>query len=145
VATEFTTADSVTMARHLRWGELQEYMTLAPLGDLQGPLLDEGLADGEGRSDQRFLVEAVARRGGLERRAVASGTDIYAVSAPLAVEALERLLAERGQGAGVVALGGLGSARGVLEALRLGPARVTLALRQEEATDEFGPPRLFHA
>jgi uncharacterized protein YbjT (DUF2867 family) len=126
VATEFTTADCVTMARHLRWSELREYMTLGPLGDLQGPLLEQ-VADG-GRSDQRFLVEAVARRGGVVRRAVASGIDIYAVSAPLAVLALEGLLATRGTRAGVLALAELWSARTFLEALRDEPASLTLSL-----------------
>ncbi|GHG82451.1 hypothetical protein [Comamonas sp. JC664] len=49
-------------------------------------------ADASGRSAQRFLVEVRARRGEEERRIVASGRDIYAFTAPLVVEATERVL-----------------------------------------------------
>jgi hypothetical protein len=41
--------------------------------------------DEHGRSAQTFLVDVVVRSGGTERRAVASGQDIYAVTAPLAI------------------------------------------------------------
>ena len=42
---------------------------------------------------QTFLVDVVVRFGGMERRAAAAGQDIYAVTAPLAVEAVRRILA----------------------------------------------------
>jgi hypothetical protein len=113
VAQEFTTADAVTMARHLRWRHLGECMTLAALDDLAGPELD-ARSDATGPSDQRFLVEAVVRRGSLERRRVASGQDIYARSAPLVVEAMQRLVALGESRAGVLALGELGDAEGFL-------------------------------
>jgi hypothetical protein len=45
-----------------------------------------------GRSDQRFLVDVVVRSGDTRRRAVARGRYIYAISAPLAVEAVVRPL-----------------------------------------------------
>ena len=48
--------------------------------------------DERGRSAQTFLVDVVVRSGDRERRAVASGQDIYAVTAPLVVEAVHRIL-----------------------------------------------------
>ena len=49
--------------------------------------------DGSGRSAQTFLVEVVARRGDEERRIAVRGQDIYAVTAPLVVEAALRVRA----------------------------------------------------
>ncbi len=118
VIAEFTTADSVTMSRHLKFGSLGEYMTSAPLKDLDDPDLSPPQAiDARGRSAQTFLVEAVSRRGSEVRRAVATGQDIYAVTAPLVVEALRRLLAQPAKRRGVVTAGELGDARAFLQAL----------------------------
>jgi len=44
-----------------------------------------------GRSEQNFVLEVVTR-GDERRRATARGRDSYAVSSPLACEAIERLL-----------------------------------------------------
>ena len=64
VVGEFTTADSVTIPRHLRTPEIRTYMTLAPLKDLDDPDLSPPPAtDNTGRSAQTFLVEVVARVG----------------------------------------------------------------------------------
>jgi hypothetical protein len=93
-------------------------MTLAPLRDLAAPDLSPPQAvDARGRSAQTFLIEAVVRRGNLQRRAVVRGQDIYAVTAPLVVEATRRLLAQPKQWHGVVSAGELGDARGFLKAL----------------------------
>ncbi len=62
-------------------------------------------ADESGRSDQTFLVDAVVRSGDTERRATASGQDIYAVTAPLVAEALDRVLTGRTWSLGVVSAG----------------------------------------
>ena len=127
VAAEFTTADSVTMSRHLRTRRFHEYMTLAPLRDLAAPDLSPPQAiDARGRSAQTFLVEAVVCRGTLQRRAVVRGQDIYAVTAPLVVEAMRRLLAQPKQWHGVVSAGELGDARGFLKALA--PEHLTLEI-----------------
>jgi len=45
-----------------------------------------------GRSVQNFVVEVVVTRGKERRRAIARGRDGYAVTAPLACEAVECLL-----------------------------------------------------
>src|SRR5262245_37705299 len=106
VVGEFTTADSVTIPRHLKAAELKTFMTLAPLKDLSDPDLSPPPAvDERGRSAQKFLVEVVALLGSSERRAIASGRDIYAVSAPLAVEAAERVIDNPNHRSGVFAAG----------------------------------------
>ena len=134
VTAEFTTADAVTMSRHLKVQEISEYMTLAPLRDLSDPDLSQPLAvDARGRSAQTFLVEAVVRVGNQRRRAVAQGQDIYAVTAPLVVEALQRLLAQPQQRRGIVTAGELGDARSFLEALV--PRHLTLDIEPRSATE----------
>lgn len=118
VVGEFTTADSVTIPRHLRATEILTYMTLAAVKDLSTPDLSPPVAlDESGRSSQTFLVEVVARSGGVERRAVASGRDIYAITAPLVVEAAERVVSGRAQMKGVVAAGEVFDARDFLRSL----------------------------
>jgi hypothetical protein len=76
--------------------------------------------DEHGRSAQTFLVEVVARSGGVERRAVASGRDIYAVTAPLVVEAAVRILAGEGDKAGVASAGARFDPKDFLASLSLG-------------------------
>ena len=118
VVAEFTTADSVTIPRHLKTSEIRTYMTLAPLGDLADPDLSPPPAiDASGRSAQTFLVEVVARSGSEERRAVARGRDIYAITAPLVVEATERVVNGRVGRAGVLAAGEAFDARDFLASL----------------------------
>ncbi|MCP3097873.1 saccharopine dehydrogenase NADP-binding domain-containing protein [Myxococcus sp. K15C18031901] len=93
VVGEYTTADSVTISHHLTIKALSTYLTAASLRDLADPDLPPPVAvDERGRSDQTFLVEVVARSGNQLRRAIARGQDIYAVSAPLAAEAVSRIL-----------------------------------------------------
>jgi hypothetical protein len=117
----------VTMSRHLKTRKFQGYMTLAPLRDLADPDLSPPQAvDARGRSAQTFLIEAVACRGTLQRRAVVRGQDIYAVTAPLVVEAMRRLLAQPERWHGVVSAGELGDARGFLKALA--PEHLTLEI-----------------
>jgi len=103
---EVTMADSATIPTHLDVPEISTYMSSNALDDLAAPDAPGPVAvDERGRSAQTFLVEVVARSGGAERRAVASGQDIYAVTAPLVVEATGRVLAGAGGTAGVASLG----------------------------------------
>ena len=103
---EVTMADSATIPTHLDVPEISTYMSSNAHDDLAAPDAPGPVAvDERGRSAQTFLVEVVARSGGAERRAVASGQDIYAVTAPLVVEATGRVLAGAGGTAGVASLG----------------------------------------
>jgi saccharopine dehydrogenase-like NADP-dependent oxidoreductase len=129
VAGEFTTADSVTIARHLRTSEIRTYMTLAPLKDLSDPdMSPPGAIDESGRSSQTFLVEAVVRRGRAERRAVARGRDIYAVSAPIVAEAAQRVVGGRASRTGAAAAGEIFDARDFLTSL--GPTHLSVEIHQ---------------
>jgi len=128
VVAEFTMADSVTIPRHLRTREIRTYMTLAPLKDLDDPDLSPPAAsDKSGRSAQTFLLEVVVRLGSEERRAVASGRDIYAITAPLVVEATQRVVSMRGKTAGVVAAGQIFDARDFLRSLC--PAHLSIEIQ----------------
>ena len=103
---EVTMADSATIPTHLDTPEISTYMSSNALDDLSAPDLSGPVAvDDRGRSAQTFLVEVVARSRGAERCALASGQDIYAVTAPLVVEAAVRLLAGAGDAAGVASVG----------------------------------------
>jgi hypothetical protein len=118
VVAEFTTADSVTIPHHLKTAELRTYMILAPLKDLSDPDLSAPAAvDESGRSSQTFLVEAVARLGNAERRAIARGLDIYAITAPIVVEAAQRVINLRSKEPGLFAAGEIFDARDFLKAL----------------------------
>ncbi|URN15050.1 MULTISPECIES: saccharopine dehydrogenase family protein [Streptomyces] len=115
---EFTMADVVTVPSHLAVPEVRTYMTTEAAGDLAAPDTPAPVAvDGNGRSAQTFLVDVVVRSGGEERRAVASGRDIYAVSAPLVVEAVHRVLTGRTRTVGAASAGAVFDARDFLHAL----------------------------
>ncbi|MFF2523002.1 saccharopine dehydrogenase family protein [Streptomyces liangshanensis] len=122
--TGLSTADQVTVSRHLRVPEIRVRMNRAPLRDLGDPATPPPTAaDGSGRSAQTFVVDVVARRAGAERRATASGRDIYAVTAPLVGEAVERILDGRARRTGVATAGELFDAPDFLRALA--PAHLT--------------------
>ncbi|MFF4532267.1 saccharopine dehydrogenase family protein [Streptomyces sp. NPDC001407] len=115
---EFTTVDVVTVPRHLGVPEVCTYMTVEATGEVLAPDTPEPVAaDESGRSAQTFLVDVVVRSGGSERRAVARGRDIYAVTAPLAVEAVDRILAGRTKTVGVASAGEIFDAPDFLRAL----------------------------
>ncbi|WP_433319371.1 saccharopine dehydrogenase family protein [Micromonospora sp. CA-269861] len=113
---EFTMADVVTIPRHLAIPEVCTYMSADAATDLvagNAPVPVDGL----GRSAQTFTVDVVVRRGDTHRRVVATGQDIYAVSAPLAVEAVRRILDGRTRTTGVASAGEMFDAPDFLRAL----------------------------
>jgi hypothetical protein len=115
---EFSMADVVTIPSHLAIPEVRSYMTVEAAEDLAAPDTPApAAADERGRSDQRFLVDVVVRSGDVERRATASGQDIYAITAPLAVEAVDRVLTGRTRTVGVASAGEIFDAPDFLRAL----------------------------
>ncbi|RAG81121.1 saccharopine dehydrogenase [Streptacidiphilus pinicola] len=115
---EFTMADVVTVPSHLAVPEVRTYMSAVAAADLAAPdAAAPAAVDDRGRSAQTFVVDVRVRAGGAERRAVASGRDIYAVTAPLAVEAVARILGGRTRTIGVVSAGALFDAPDFLRAL----------------------------
>jgi len=118
VIAEFTMADVVTVPSHLAVPEVRTYMTVEAARDLarEDTPAPEAV-DAQGRSDQIFAVDVVVRTGGVERRATARGQDIYAVTAPLAVEAVRRILAGHTRTTGVASAGAMFDAADFLRAL----------------------------
>lgn len=115
---EFTMADVVTIPSHLSIPEVRTYMTTEAARDLSAPDTPSPAAvDEHGRSAQTFLVDVVVRSGGTERRAVARGQDIYAVTAPLVVEAVHRILTGQTRTVGVASAGEIFDAPAFLHAL----------------------------
>jgi short subunit dehydrogenase-like uncharacterized protein len=125
---EFTMADVVTIPSHLSIPEVRTYMTIEAARDVSAPDTPTPTAvDERGRSAQTFLVDVVVRSGGTERRAVARGQDIYAVTAPLAVEAVCRILTGQTRTVGVASAGEIFDAPDFLRALS---THISLELRQ---------------
>ncbi len=115
---ELPFTEAILIGRHLQVSELHTYLNTAPLRDLRDAATPPPVAaDASGRSAQIFLVEVEVRQGSTVRRATARGRDIYAVTAPLVVEAAERVIAgTTGQG-GVFAPGAFFDAQSFLAAL----------------------------
>ena len=118
---EVPLTETILIARHLDVGEMHNYINEAPLQDLRDPATPEPVAvDEYGRSDQRFLIDVLARNGDEEHRVTASGRDIYAVTAPIVVEAVERVCERSNECAGAFALGQLVDALSFLRPSAIG-------------------------
>ncbi len=112
--------ETILMARHLRAREIRNYLNQASLRDLRNPETPEPIAtDERGRSNQRFLIDVMVCNGDEERRVTAEGRDIYAITAPIVVEAVTRICKGQRKGAGAFALGQLVPAADFLRALVL--------------------------
>jgi short subunit dehydrogenase-like uncharacterized protein len=111
-------SEIAVLSRHLRCTRVDSYMNLTAVQDVRDPGTPTPTAvDEKGRSAQRYVVEAQVRRHGHSRRATAQGQDIYAVSAPLIVEALVRILDGRAKAVGVLAPGQAFDAADFLDSL----------------------------
>jgi hypothetical protein len=111
-------AEAITVSRHIQTREIRAYINLAPLTDLRNPDTPEPTAaDDTGRSAQIFLMDTIVRRGNEERRVTARGRDIYAVSAPIVVEAAARIVNGASKSTGVVSAGQAFDARDFLDSL----------------------------
>jgi len=125
-------SEVMTLARHLRIDTIESWLATLALRDVR----DAGTpppqpVDALGRSAQQFAMDAVVVQNGTSHRATASGRDIYAVSAPIIVEATVRLLSGRTlTSGGVRSLGELFDARDFLAALD------TIAVSFDTITDQ---------
>lgn len=111
VIAEFTMTDVVTIPTHLAIPEIRTYMSVEAARDLATP--DSPPPD----SSQTFTVDAQVRSGPTTRRATATGRDIYAITAPLAAEAVHRILTGQTTTAGVASAGALFDAPDFLRSL----------------------------
>lgn len=118
VIPEFTMADVVTVPSHLAVPEVRTYMVVEAARDLaQEDTPAPEPVDALGRSNQTFVVDVLVDAGGVERRATARGQDIYAVTAPLVVEAVQRILTGHTRTTGVASAGAMFDAADFLRAL----------------------------
>jgi hypothetical protein len=124
-------SEVITIDRHLEVKELRSHLnggSLDELRDADTPAPEA--VDQRGRSAQRFFVDVVARDGDDVRRASVSGRDIYAVSAPIVVEGVARLLDGRHHGSGACAPGQVFDAADVLRTLQRDGAITVRSTRQ---------------
>ena len=120
-------SEILLISRHVKTAELHAYLTQVALADVLDPATPPPkAADAMGRSAQHFVVEVVVTRGDEHRRAISRGRDGYAVTAPLACEAVERLLEGKFRSAGAHAPGEIFDAKDVLAAL--GPDHSTFEI-----------------
>lgn len=120
-------SEIITISRHLWVPEIHAFMNLAPITDIRNPDTPGPVAvDGSGRSSQTFLMEVIARRGSEERRAVARGRDIYAITAPIVVEATHRAVNQLARTTGVVPAGEVFDARDFLKSLSPTPLSIEI-------------------
>lgn len=111
-------SEIIAIHSHLRAEEIHSFMNRTPLRDLADPATPAPTAaDEAGRSAQQFMVEVVVHRDDKVRRALAHGRDIYAVTAPLIGEALDRVAEDHVQGPGVWSAGAAFDAADFLHAL----------------------------
>jgi len=123
---ELTFSEVVTISRHLRVRGLRAHLTQSSLDEIRDASTPPPAAtDALGRSPQRFEMVVQARTGERVTRAIARGQDIYAVSAPLVVQAAQRLMAPAFAGTGALALGQAVDAADFLQALA--PTHLELA------------------
>jgi len=102
-------SDVVAVARHLTVGELRSWLSTAPLADLRDPATPAPEATDE-------------------RRALLTGRDIYAVTAPIVAEGVVRLLDGRHAVPGALAPAQAFDARSVLDDLVAGTPDLALTL-----------------
>jgi hypothetical protein len=121
-------AETITIPRHLQTPEVGVYINLAPITDIRDPNTPApAAADESGRSSQIFVMEATVRRGDAERRAIVRGRDIYAITAPIVVEATHRVVNGLSKRTGVVAAGEAFAAQGFL--MSLSPSHLSVEMR----------------
>ena len=126
---ELPFSEIVTIASHLGVRNLRSWLTRSSLEQIRDPNAPPPEAsDAQGRSAQRFELVVQAGEGMGARRAIARGQDIYAVSAPLVVEAAERMMQPHFDRSGTLSLGAAFDAEDFLRALALRDLQLQLQL-----------------
>lgn len=86
-------SEMVAIRRHITVRDACSYINSAPLRDLDDPRTPPPTSsDPSGRSSQRFVMDVHAECSGRRTRIAVAGCDIYAITAPVVVEACVRVL-----------------------------------------------------
>ncbi|QPF75015.1 NAD(P)H-binding protein [Roseateles sp. DAIF2] len=126
---ELPFSEIITLARHLQARSIRSLLNRSALEDIRDSTTPPPAAvDASGRSAQRFeLVLRLRMTDGSIREAGVRGQDIYAVTAPIVVEAARQLHAAGHQPSGALAL-----------AQAVPPAALLAALHRGHALELFG-------
>jgi NAD(P)-dependent dehydrogenase (short-subunit alcohol dehydrogenase family) len=102
---ELPFSEIITLAHHLEVGAIRSLINRSALDDIRDASTPPPSAvDDSGRSAQRFELLVQLVQGGVSRAAGVRGRDIYAVTAPIAVEAVLCLLKPSYRRSGALAL-----------------------------------------
>jgi uncharacterized protein YbjT (DUF2867 family) len=119
---ELPFSETITLAHHLKAGAIRSLLNRSALDDIRDASTPQPSAvDDSGRSAQRFELVVRLVQDGVVKTAGVRGQDIYAVTAPIVVEAALRLLAPSYRQSGALALGEAVDAIELLRSLN-GPA-----------------------
>jgi len=103
---ELPFSEIITLAHHLKADAIRSLLNRSALDDIRDASTPQPCAvDDSGRSAQRFELVVRLVQDGVTRTAGVRGQDIYAVTAPIVVEAALRLLAPSYRQSGALALG----------------------------------------
>ncbi len=102
---ELPFSEVITLNQHLKVGAIRSLFNRSALEDIRDPATPPPTpVDASGRSAQRFEMQVQLVQQGAVKTASAQGQDIYAVTAPIVIEAAQRLLAPGYQHCGALAL-----------------------------------------
>ncbi len=111
-------SEIITISRHLNVKNINTYISLNSIEDIRNVKTPEPKPiDEKKRSSQHFCMEVVALNGNKKRKISAQGRDIYAVTAPLVVEAIKRIIEGNIKRKGVTTLGEIFHASDFLNSL----------------------------
>ncbi len=98
-------SEVITLAHHLKVGAIRSLLNRSALDDIRDASTPPPTAaDTSGRSAQRFELAVQLAQGDVTKTAGVRGQDIYAVTAPIVIEAAQRLLAPSYRHSGALAL-----------------------------------------
>ena len=102
---ELPLSEIITLSHHLQAGVIRSLLNRSALDDIRDATTPPPTAaDDSGRSAQRFELVVKLVQDGVTRTAGVRGRDIYAVTAPIVIEAAQRLMATSYRHSGALAL-----------------------------------------
>ena len=111
-------SEIITISNHLNVNTINTYLSQNSLNDLRNDDTPEPTpVDEKNRSSQQFCVQVIAVKENKKRTIKAQGQDIYAVTAPLIAEAVNRILTGRINKIGVITMGEVFDAADFLNSL----------------------------